>query len=463
MGSEGLNALGTAQFAALSSMQVASLSTEQVAALQSEDVGAIATAAMRGLGIAQLSAMTAEQFAALSTLQLGTLTSQQVSGIDSADLPSLGAGLSALSTAALRGLGSEQIVALDSDQVLGLSTAQLRALTTLQIAALESDEIAAFDAGQLQALGTAQVAAIETADFIALSSDSVQALTGAQVAALTTAQVFSLSSDQVPGLDTADIAGMRMDQVVAFNSSALAALSSAQLNALFLATPLVLDLDGDGVRTLAAAAGIEFDLLGDGRSARFGWVAGGDGLLAIDRNGDGVINDGRELFGSGTRLADGQRASDGYTALAEQDTDRDGDVDAQDAGFDALRVWVDANHDGRTDVGELKGLSELGIVRLDATPDKADEVDNGNWIGLRSSFTRADGSQHAMADVWFAKDGAQPAAQEVLAPPPEPLLEPLPVLGTDPPASLAPPPEQRWPQAQRLADPGDDPFRPPLI
>lgn len=82
----------------------------------------------------------------------------------------------------------------------------------------------------------------------------------------------------------------------------------------------------------------------------------------MDRNHDGQINNGTELFGTATQLANGQRAGNGYAALAEMDTNHDGKISAADAGWKDLQVWVDANHDGKVEAGELKTLHQLGIA-----------------------------------------------------------------------------------------------------
>ena len=87
-----------------------------------------------------------------------------------------------------------------------------------------------------------------------------------------------------------------------------------------------------------------------------------------------------------------------------EDTNHDGKLSAQDAHWKELQVWVDANHDGKTDKGELHGLADFGIVELDLHATKGTAMDNGNLLGLVSSYSKADGSQHAMVDVWFAKD-----------------------------------------------------------
>ena len=122
----------------------------------------------------------------------------------------------------------------------------------------------------------------------------------------------------------------------------------------------------------------------------------------LDRNHNGLIDDGGELFGSGTLLADGSHASDGFAALAEMDANADGVIDTRDASFKSLAVWVDANSDGQTQAGELKGLDALGISALHLAATATLSLDNGNLIGLKSRYDTADGVSHELADVWLA-------------------------------------------------------------
>ncbi|MEK2481579.1 hypothetical protein AAAB32_10030, partial [Lactobacillus acidophilus] len=77
------------------------------------------------------------------------------------------------------------------------------------------------------------------------------------------------------------------------------------------ATPIVLDLDGNGVTTVSSSAGVMFDLNATGNASRVGWASAQDGLLVMDVNGDGIINNGSELFGGATRLGNGERAGNG--------------------------------------------------------------------------------------------------------------------------------------------------------
>ena len=165
-------------------------------------------------------------------------------------------------------------------------------------------------------------------------------------------------------------------------------------------TPLVLDLNGDGVHTTALQQGVVFDLAAKGQPMLSAWTDGQDGLLALDLNGDGKINDGAELFGNGTDVGNG-KASDGYAALAQYDLNADGVIDAKDAVFDKLQVWVDANIDAVTDAGELHALASLGIASLNLQATPGAQVDKGNTLGLTSNWTGTDGAQHDMADVWF--------------------------------------------------------------
>jgi len=181
-------------------------------------------------------------------------------------------------------------------------------------------------------------------------------------------------------------------------------------------TPIVIDLNGDGVRTLArSASNATFDLLGDGSAIRSGWLSGEDGFLAVDANGNGVIDGIAELFGGSARGA-------GFAELAGYDSNHDGVVDAKDAAFGELRIWRDANGDHRTDAGELMTLSQAGVVSLKVAHVDLPFVDaQGNLHLERSSAVLANGTTTDMTDVYFAidaKDAAEhglPTLAELLA------------------------------------------------
>jgi hypothetical protein len=168
------------------------------------------------------------------------------------------------------------------------------------------------------------------------------------------------------------------------------------------ATPLVLDLNGDGVQTTSIDEGTQFDLLDTGTPQTVGWVSPQDGLLVMDLNGDGQITSGAELFGDRTVLTDGSLALDGWAALRDLDSNFDGQINAQDQRFSELQVWVDANSDAITDVGELHSLLDMGVVSINLAFDNEAIQQNGNVVQAFSTFTRADGSTHQVADVGFA-------------------------------------------------------------
>ncbi|MEJ8851705.1 SdrD B-like domain-containing protein [Variovorax rhizosphaerae] len=180
-------------------------------------------------------------------------------------------------------------------------------------------------------------------------------------------------------------------------------------------TPLVLDLNGDGVHTVGSDHGVSFDFVGNGTHTQSGWVDRHDGLLALDLNGDGKINSGKELFGDAMALVKGGTAFNGYEALAQYDDNHDGKIDAKDGIFSSLRVWVDGNGNGNTDAGELLTLGQAGVAAMSLNAVEGSEQQFGNTLGLTSSYTAADGSTHAMADVWFAGTRETPALSALVS------------------------------------------------
>lgn len=166
--------------------------------------------------------------------------------------------------------------------------------------------------------------------------------------------------------------------------------------------PLVFDLDNDGLETtgINAASPILFDHDGDGIKTATGWVNADDAFLVLDRNGNGTIDTGRELFGDSTPLAGGGTAADGFAALAQEDTNADGVVNANDARFDQLRLWRDLNQDGISQANELSTLAANGIVSITVAKTEHTQVlPNGNQLGDLGSYTRSDGSVGGLGEV----------------------------------------------------------------
>ena len=164
--------------------------------------------------------------------------------------------------------------------------------------------------------------------------------------------------------------------------------------------PLTFDLDGDGLETIGTAAGILFDHNGDGIKSGTGWVKPDDGFLVLDRNGNGLIDSGRELFGDSTLKSNGQTAIDGFDALKDLDSNGDGQISAADSQFANLRLWRDLNQDGISQSGELASLASLGIASLTvAKTANSQLLADGNQIADLGTYTRTDGSTGTTGEV----------------------------------------------------------------
>ncbi len=212
-------------------------------------------------------------------------------------------------------------------------------------------------------------------------------------------------NDLFPGKDSRSIAP--------FTKTAFTAASAYPQHA----DPFTLDLDGDGIETVGinAANPLLFDIDASGIKKSVGWIGSDDALLALDRNGNGTIDSGAELFGDATTLTQGanagRKADDGFAALADLDSNADGRISNQDAQFAALRLWRDLNQDGISQSNELFTLDALGVASINVgKTEHSTTLTNGNIIADLGTYTRSDGSQHTagtagqLADVDLAID-----------------------------------------------------------
>ena len=172
--------------------------------------------------------------------------------------------------------------------------------------------------------------------------------------------------------------------------------------------PIILDLNGDGVKTTGIASWRYFDHDQSGFAEMTAWADKNDGILALDLNGNGKIDDGREIFGNNTFLPDGTLAPHGYAALSQYDSNHDGKIDSHDEIWEKLRVWRDKNEDAKTGKNELHTLDELGIAAINLNAEEVSETDEaGNRVTHRATVTKTDGTTMASADVWFNVNTAQ--------------------------------------------------------
>jgi hypothetical protein len=196
------------------------------------------------------------------------------------------------------------------------------------------------------------------------------------------------------------------------------ALSSSNVAGLAPQALSVLTSTGvsNGVQTLGIAqAGVQFDLGNTGATnASVGWITPGEGFLVNLPTGATTISNGSELFGTATVLPNGQTASDGFAALSAFDQNGNGVIDANDAIFSKLQVWVDTGTNGTTPVGQLFSLSQLNIKSLNLNAQVSGQNSNGNTIGLVSSYSTTDGKTHELADVWLTSTaGASSAVSQL--------------------------------------------------
>lgn len=157
-------------------------------------------------------------------------------------------------------------------------------------------------------------------------------------------------------------------------------------------SPIIVDVTGDGIKLTPALKNV-FDINGDGVKDSLGWTTTGtdDAWLALDRDGNGVINNGTELFGNHTYqpAAKGQPRH-GFAALASYDSlllggNENGLIDVHDPVFVRLRLWRDSNRNGVSEASELHSLTSLGLLSIELGYKESRKVDGfGNRFRYRT-------------------------------------------------------------------------------
>jgi hypothetical protein len=168
-------------------------------------------------------------------------------------------------------------------------------------------------------------------------------------------------------------------------------------------SPIILNLGRGGYELTGLNDPVRFDLDADGAIDVVSWTAAGERLafLALDLNGNGVIDSGRELFGNYTLLPNGTTAPNGFEGLGQYDSNADGVINTRDSVWRRLLLWTDLDHDGYSDSGEVLPITGSDVKSVSLAYEVSDRRDrHGNLFRFKGTF-RLKGDDRTCYDIYF--------------------------------------------------------------
>lgn len=180
--------------------------------------------------------------------------------------------------------------------------------------------------------------------------------------------------------------------------------------------PLIIDFGTAGIDLCSLTDGVNFDLDNNGYAEKTAWIGTEDGFLALDRNGNGIIDNGGELFGDQVDIGEGRLSSSGFEALSMLDDNGDALIDESDDCYDKLLVWVDSNHNGYSEAEELHplGYYEIKEIQLNHTEGSVVDESTGTMMAEFAAVVYQNGAEATIGEFWFPVNASDTTHGDVI-------------------------------------------------
>lgn len=174
-------------------------------------------------------------------------------------------------------------------------------------------------------------------------------------------------------------------------------------------SPIVLDWSRNGqfsfIDVWDPSHVVFFDFTGEGKKVRTGWIKNTHAFLALDLYDDGIVHDGKQLFGEYSKSLQPEKIfSNGFEALAQYDVNHDQKINRKDPIWKDLRIWVNTAEDGNGKNDKLIKISDIDVEEISliyAQVPKNQQTVNGNEMRLVSEYRTNKGKTYFVGDIWF--------------------------------------------------------------